>query len=355
MKQTTLVLAAATLFAGATSAQILASDNFSYTGLVTANGWANHSGSGFFINANGAYAVLEHGAGSREDANLPFAPLTATDLVYASFNLRVPSGSPVNPDGSGTYFVHFKNNAFTFTARTGVLSPAAGGDFQLAINADNANLGAGAIWPVDLSFDTDYSVVISWDATTGESKLWLDPLAETSASIAHTGATTGAIIEQFALRQSNDHTGFVHVDDVVVGRTFADVACTGLASINQLGVPACSAATLSVTGNAAAGGTVTANVIGGILPLPLIIGSVNAVNADLTFFLGCGCTLVPNLDILLVSGSTLSIPVDAALPPGTRVYLQGADVNIASTPDSPCDLGGLYLGLTNAVCFVAGN
>ena len=119
-----------------------------------------------------------------------------------------------------------KNNSTLFRARTGVVQPTGGGDYGLAINADNADLGAGVSWASDLAFDTWYRVVISWNAGTGESQLWLNPILETDPSISHTGTFTGDLIEGFALRQSNDYTGFIRIDNVAVGTTFGDVVPT---------------------------------------------------------------------------------------------------------------------------------
>lgn len=350
MKHSLTTLVSVALLAGAASAQVVASDNFSYVGLLTANGWSNHSGTGFFLNANGSYAELLQGAGSREDANLPFAAFGATDTIFASFTLNVPSGGPVNPDAQGLYCVHFKDSGTSFRGRTGVLSPAAGGDYQLAINADSSDLGLGAVWPVDLAFDTNYAVVINWNAATGASQLWLNPYAETSPSIAHTGTATGTIIEQFALRQSNDYTGSIYIDDVVVGNTFADVACASLNSISRLDVPACATATLDVTGTVLPGNDITATITGGTIPL--LVASFTSLGLDLTPFLGCGCVLIPNLDVQLL-GSVAVIPV-TGLPLGVPVFVQGADITLSPGASSPCDLGGLYLGLTNAFCFIPG-
>jgi hypothetical protein len=224
MKQallTGLALAAGVQFA---QAQVLASDDFSYVGPLTTNGWFAHSGAGNkMIMSDGLVATLDHSSGSGEDVSLVFPPQAATDTTYASFTLNVPSGNPVNPDASGTYFFHLKDAAFAFRARTGVVAPATTGDFGLAINADISNLGAGAIWATDLSFDTNYNVVVSWSALTGTSQLWLDPADMNSTSLTHVGLATGELMEAIALRQSNDHTGFVKIDNVVVGKTFADV------------------------------------------------------------------------------------------------------------------------------------
>ena len=81
--------------------------------------------------------------------------------------------------------------ASSLRARTGVLPPSAGGDFRLAINADNSNLSLGAIWSGDLEFDTTYRAVISYNAINAMSQLWLDPVNESSTSVTHTGTVDG--------------------------------------------------------------------------------------------------------------------------------------------------------------------
>ena len=226
--RSSLLLAVGVLLSATASAQVLATDDFSYTGSLTANGWAAHSGAGNKeIQSNGSFAILDFSPGSGEDVSLAFPALTATDDVYASFTLNVPSGNPVNPGNNGSYFLHFKDAGFAFRGRFGLLSPAGTGDFQVAVNASGSSLGGGGVWPSDLVFDTNYTVVVSYDAATGESKLWVDPTAPSSPSVSHTG-TAGDLIESIALRQASDHTGFIHVDDIVVGGEFADVLdCSG--------------------------------------------------------------------------------------------------------------------------------
>lgn len=220
-----LSLVSAVAIASTASAQIYASDNFSYTGALTSNGWSAHSGAGNkVINANGSYATLDFSSGSGEDVNLPFTSgaLGASDDVYASFTLNVPSGNPVNPDGNGSYCAHFKDSGFGFRGRFGLLSPAGSGDFTVAINTSSANLGAGGVWATDLSFDTNYTIIISYDAATGDSNLWVDPTSVSSTSVTANGAA-GTLIETVCLRQSNDHTGFIYISELVAGDTFGDV------------------------------------------------------------------------------------------------------------------------------------
>jgi len=323
------------------SAQILASDSFSYTGALTANGWAAHSGAGAKqILSNGSVATLNQGAGSGEDVNLAFPALTATDTVFASFTLNVPSGTPVTPPAAGLYFTHFKDAAFGFRARTGVVAPSAGGDFRLAIHADNANLSLGASWPNDQLFNTDYKVVISWDAATGQSQMWIDPTVVTDPSISHTGTLIGTIISQFALRQASEYTGFMNIDDVVVGRTFADVVGTpgsyttfGAGCASSVGVATNTASPVPTIG-------VSTVITLGTVPNPaagiLLIGSSNTFSGsfgplplDLTFFGAPGCSGRVSDDVATFFGlGGGSIAFNVAIPNdpffvGLQLYTQG--------------------------------
>ena len=93
-------------------------------------------------------------------------------------------------------------------------------------------MNEGATWPTDLSFDTTYRAVISWDSASGESKLWLDPTDESSDSISDTKSSVGTLIEAFALRQSNDYVGTQLIDNLVVATTFAEaLAGTGTGGV----------------------------------------------------------------------------------------------------------------------------
>ena len=202
--------------------------------------WVAHADEGSTpIQVIGGMAVLNQGSGSggREDASVGFARQSGTATTYARFDFALPSsvnGDIANLDAEGSNFVHFKSNLLTthFRARTGVLAPSGGGDFRLAINANGGRLDDGVAWPTELSFDTMYRVVVNWNAASGESKLWLNPVNELSANIAHTGHSTGQRLESFALRQSSDYFGVQHIDNLVVATTFAEaLAGSGNSSI----------------------------------------------------------------------------------------------------------------------------
>ncbi len=226
------------LVGSSANAAVLASDSFSYTGALTSNGWTAHSGAGNkVIMADGSIAVLDQSSGSGEDVHMPFAAQGAAATTYATIDFMVPSGTTVNPDASGLYFFHLGDSGFNFRARTGIVVPAGGGDFGLAINNSSSNLGAGTSWASDLSFDTWYNVVVSYDATTATSTLWLDAANSGSTSITHTDLNTGTDIERVAVRQSNDFTGLINIDNVGAGTTFetapepATIALLGLGGL----------------------------------------------------------------------------------------------------------------------------
>ena len=341
MRNLLLLAGVSAAFSGAVSAQVLAGEGFNFTGALTANGWTAHSGAGNkVILANGSVATLNQSAGSGEDVNLAFPVRSATDEVYCAFKLNVPSGNPVNPL-TGLYFIHFKDAASGFRGRTGVRAPAGTGDYQIAINADNANLSLGATWPADLAFDTDYTIVFSWNAATGASSLWVDPTASTDPSVTHQGVAVGTLISQIALRQSAEYTGFINVDDVYVGATFNDAlaggtpggyATYGAGCAGTLGVPSNSASALPRVGQALSIdiGSVAAPELA-----VLLIGASNTLSAygplplDLVILGAPGCLVQTSDEIQLfgigasnVVSYPLSIPNDPYFV-GVSLYTQG--------------------------------
>lgn len=210
-------------------AVLLASDDFDYTGALTDNGWGAHSGAGNLqMTSNGDYTTLEQvpSGTSGEDDNLPFAEQSTTATTYASFDFRLPSDTNMSSLGSGgLYFAHYRpTSGFNYRARTGVLkSNGGGGDFRLAIDVDDSDLSDGAIWSSELDFGTWYNVVISYDASTGNSQMWLNPTGPGDTSVTDTGSS-GETTASFALRQAGGYAGYIDIDNVKVGMSFSDVS-----------------------------------------------------------------------------------------------------------------------------------
>jgi hypothetical protein len=233
------------------NAIILVEERFSYpNGILVGqapvpgpgNAWLAHEDAGKFpILISDGMAILRQGSGSggREDANVGFPSTFGTATTFARFDFELPGSENqdiVNLDAEGSNFVHLKSSLLDshYRARTGVLAPASDGDFRLAINANGSRLNEGVAWPTELSFDTMYRVVVNWNADTGESKLWLNPVDQLSANISHTGHSTGQRLESFALRQSSDYAGVQYIDNLVVATTFAE-ALTGSVNSDSTG------------------------------------------------------------------------------------------------------------------------
>ena len=200
------------LLAGSSFGAILATDDFSYTGALTANGWVNYSGTGS-ISSDGSVATVGTGA---EDISLGFSD-QLTGNVFASFELTVDSLS-----SGGTYNFGFIDGS-TMESRFGLV--ASGSGFALAVfGTGTSSLGSSS----ELAFSTSYFVTIGYNATTFTHSLWLDSDGSNEGSPDLTynqGSNTG--IDGFFLRQAapfQDGSNTFDVDDLVVASTFGEAA-----------------------------------------------------------------------------------------------------------------------------------
>lgn len=191
--------------------------------------WSSAGGSVTPIQVFGGEAIIfqTDGAGNGQDGLAPFTAQATTATTYARFDFRLPSvGNTVNQKviDEGAGMVALRSDAASgLRARTGIVGPAAGGDFRLAISVDDFNLvGNGVVWADDLDFDVTYRAVIAYNAADASSKLWLNPQNEASTSITDTSAAAALAIQNFYLRQADDYTGKQFIDNLVVATTFAE-------------------------------------------------------------------------------------------------------------------------------------
>ncbi len=210
MKKLMIGLAIAML-ASAASAAILASDDFSYTGALTANGWTAYSGADGSITSDGNVASVGSGA---EDLRFSsaFADQLAGD-TFAAFNLSVSAVG-----GTPTYTFGFLDGT-AMESRFALVSSGTG--YAISIfGAGTANLAQTA----ELSFSTSYLITLAYDATTFTHSLWVNSdgtdEATPDASFVN-GSNTG--IDNFFIRQATG-SGTYTLDNMVVGESFADVA-----------------------------------------------------------------------------------------------------------------------------------
>jgi hypothetical protein len=229
-KVTTAVLAVAALaMAVPAFSAVLLDEQFPYADgdivIVSGGSWANHSGT---VNPTVVSQELKvDGINESGDVNRAFAAQANTATTYACMMVRV-DGSPVS-SGATNYFAHFRSsvNTFNFRSRVFVMNEPGGATFTFGLNTTSTSVSSPNIsWGTALTFGQVYTVVHSYNATTGESKLWVNPVTEASASISSSVvAAAGEAIDQYAFRQA---TTVVQqfVDDLKVGQTFSE-ACDG--------------------------------------------------------------------------------------------------------------------------------
>jgi len=213
MKKIFSFLMVISMAASYATADLLVSDNFSYVGALTANGWSAYSGADASVTANGSVAAIGSGA---EDIRLAFADQT-TGPTYASLTLRVIS----LPTTGSEYSFGFTDST-TMESRFGIASESSGANFGLNIwggSSTVSNTFSG------LSLSTDYRVTIYFDGVNNH-RLWVnsDGTDFASPDLQALGVNNG--IDSFFIRQAGAlDVGAASwtIDDLVVGNTFADV------------------------------------------------------------------------------------------------------------------------------------
>lgn len=220
MKLTSLLVLSS---AATMNAAVLVNEDFSYADgdltTVGAPDWTAHSGAtGTLLQVSGGAAVITHGGGSREDANIGFGAIGGPGLLTASFDLVVSDDAPI-VGSDFEYFAHFfSDGAFDFRSRTDIVEPTAGGDFALGIATTSST--ADSTTSIDFSFDTVIPVEITLNFDGAEIVSTLTAGGET---ITGTTVTEDASsLSQFALRASGSSSNeTVTVDNLVIDFTAA--------------------------------------------------------------------------------------------------------------------------------------
>ena len=233
MKKYLALLLVAMSLATVSKAALILDEPFTYADGPLANvsggKWSIHSGT-TPINVVSQKAVISQANSQDNNAQLIGAPYSSGNL-YASFIINFSTV----PAGGGSFFAHFKDATLgglrcrAYAVSTG----AAAGNYRVGIARAS---GAAVIIPTDLLPNTDYKLVLRYDAATGASRLWINPQSEGAVYdfADGTDAWTATPITSFALRQgtSSGTSGTTTLDDLKVGTAFTDVVAGGNPTLN---------------------------------------------------------------------------------------------------------------------------
>ncbi len=213
------------LLCAAANGAVVLTDDFSYTAgsLVGATGspWVTHSGTAG--QADVSSGVLNLNATDTEDVSAALSGQPySTGVLSATFDVKFTA----LPSPGGSYLAHFKpTSASSFRADlTAFTTGASAGFFRLGISNDG---GVTVPVAVDLSLNSIYSVVMTWDLNTNRSSLSING----GTAVIDTDPASSIAVYAFAFRQ-NSGIGTLTVDNLVV----TAVPETSAALIGSLGV-----------------------------------------------------------------------------------------------------------------------
>lgn len=232
MKKLVLLVCALAGWLGPLHGEVLLTDAFDYPDgsliTVSAGTWGHHNGSitGEVDVVSGRVFLTQN---ETEDVSVPLPgePYGATTnvLLYASFTLNVTN----TPSDAGTFFAHYKASGTSGAQRGKVFVTTNGvpASFYRVGVANNANV-ANVLINSNLTFNTDYLLVLRYAPSNAATALWLNPTAETDPSIIATDVVTTISVTAFALRQSftfgnGDGMGSLFLQNLVIGTSFSDV------------------------------------------------------------------------------------------------------------------------------------
>ncbi len=222
MKKLVLTVLAIAAIGAGVNAQVIFTDDFTYSdGLTTnvaAGVWGKHSGTGTdsFIRNN----KLEVFENRLDDVNRAIGG--NPPVIFTSFTLNMTN----LPTAAGDYFAHYM--PATFRCRVFALrgtNIAAANSWRLGLSKSTGS--PNKIYPLDLATNVNYRVVISWDTVNQFGTLWVDPVDSNDSNIQPTDAGVAGNINSIAFRQTGPSGtgttfGRILVDDLIAGNTFAD-------------------------------------------------------------------------------------------------------------------------------------
>jgi hypothetical protein len=212
---------------------VVYSENFAYTSFDTPNAlyqavggsgapWYHVSGPLEELQVTNGLAYIV-GTNNEDVGSAFFGSYTNNDgsngfVFYTSFTVDCS----FLPSALGDYFFHLATSGTDSSSFHDKIwankANAAAGKFRLGVS----NVGAEVQHPRDLAVGATYAVVTRFNAGTGQSTLWVNPVNEQSSSVVATDTQGLSTIGGVALRQSSG-TGDIAIGPMKVGTQFSDV------------------------------------------------------------------------------------------------------------------------------------
>jgi hypothetical protein len=205
----------------------VASDNFSYNGALTSNGWVTHSGTAGQLAANGSVANLV--AGNSEDANLAFStPYTIAPGVVskADYSATINVASATGLTTAGDYFLMLGGTAGTsvtfFYGRVYIKGSTTG--YTLGV-LNNSGGTATPTYGTEIPYGTAANITVTYTvdnvASTNVATLQINSQSLLSNATGTSAAAT--VLASVAVRQAGSATvgtGNISIDNLVA-RTYS--------------------------------------------------------------------------------------------------------------------------------------
>ncbi len=220
---------------GIVESDFIWADSFEYTAgtLLTANGWAAHSGAGTnpVTVASGSLSYLNYfpsNTGNKvtlttsgEDVNHPFPGSVTTGMVYAAFMVNLSAAQ-----NAGDYFAHFMGQS-TSTFLGKIYTKSVSGGYQVGVTKVN---NADVVYaPPVLTFGDDHLIVLKYEivsgATNDVASIFIDPVVGSpepaAADATNNTGTDPTYLAGFALRQGTASSApTLSFDGVRVAKTW---------------------------------------------------------------------------------------------------------------------------------------
>ncbi|GAA4150267.1 T9SS type A sorting domain-containing protein [Chryseobacterium ginsenosidimutans] len=227
MKKIYSFLATVGIVASLMAQNTVASDNFSYTGALTSNGWVSHSGTAGQLTANGSVANLV--AGNSEDANIAFSTpytIAAGVINKADYSATINVASATGLTTAGDYFLMFGGTAGTsvtfFYGRLYIKGSATG--YTLGI-LNNSGGTATPTYGTEIPYGTAANITVTYTvdnvASTNTATLQINSQPLLSNATGTSAAATS--LASVAIREAGTAsagTGNISIDNLVA-RTYS--------------------------------------------------------------------------------------------------------------------------------------